>query len=97
MYAMTIPLELEGLLTEVLDSCLERRWILKLDGDCESEQVVDSHSEPYEVSLVLAFVWLQIVLIVYLNHICREHMYVTSLSPVIIYTRYPLDRQAGSI
>lgn len=53
---MTIPLELEGLLTEVLDSCLERRWILKLDGDCESEQVVDSHSESYEVSLVLAFV-----------------------------------------
>lgn len=62
MYAMIVPLELEGLLTELLDSCLERRWILKLDGDCESEQVVDSHSEPFEVSSVLAFVYFQIVL-----------------------------------
>lgn len=76
-----VPLELEGLLTELLDSCLERRWILKLDGDCESEQVVDSHSEPFEVSLVLAFVYFQIVLIVYLNYICHE----ASLSTVIIH------------
>ena len=40
---MTVTLGLGGLLTRVLDSCLEWWWTLKLDGDCESEQVVDSH------------------------------------------------------
>lgn len=73
MYAMTVTLELEGLLTEVLDPCLERRWILKLDGDCDTEQIVDLHSELVEVSLVLAFVQLQTVLLVYLNYTCHEY------------------------
>lgn len=87
-YAKIVALELEGLLTEVLDSGLEWRWILQLDGYSESEQVVDSHGELLK-SLSPGFCLASDCTLCVLE-LNLSRIYMAGLSPVIMYGISPV-------